>query len=780
MKNLFFRLLNAQDEESVTKLINNNSQTFAQKNWFPVDNNDNNFGLIESQGKNPERALIEKITNAIDAVLIRECKARKIDPESSSAPKSIKQALELFFKIENGDLNSITKEKKDKLASLIYVVAENFKDKRANFYLIDKGEGQSPKKFKETFLKFGGNKSKTYFVHGRFGTGSFGVLPNCGDNKYQLILSKSFLDESNLYGSWGWTLIRKNRSQDVQTKHAWYEYLTNDGEIFEFLEKDLAKSVKDCIKYSRLDLSSFSSGTVIKLYSYDLPYSSDVDRDLNRIFNRYLFAPALPFRILDAQTKSNVGPGKEVDGNLNRLKKNKEELEGPSIPTTKIQKVLLPKLGSVDIDIYIAKKRKNKKSFIESERISNNNECIFFIRNGQSHGEFSRQFLRDNLGLEYIAKDIAIYIDCSESPSVEFDDVFPPTRDSMRENRHRIAVEAIIKNELKNNEFLKEFNMKRRSEAIAESIEKTKDFETFINDLLSIDPAFRKLLTGPLRISDLSAIGTGTETNYEGRNFPTFLKIKDNEIKSDGYKSIPINTYARIILETDAKNDYLYRDADKGELLFDFKGRVGSYKLYNGRLTLKVLPPELTDKLINTEEKITITLTRAYDEPLSQEIIIKYTEPEVSINNPTQPPPTTKTKQLALPKPNTYSKQAWLDLGYEENDACELVVEKDESETAYILKEVNMNADFSGFKDYLKSQSISQRKIEEMKNQFIQALYISAIVVHKDFSTDHSYKRDEVRTVLTQLGRSLPFILFTMQKRWLKEIILPEEENSKE
>lgn len=769
-KSLGIQLLQAQSEDEVTEIIRTNPSVFEQENWLPIDDRPDNFGLVEAQGRNPEKALIEKITNAIDAVLIKECKERQIQPESDQAPRTIKEALELFFNIEDGDLSSLSKDKRDQLASLIYVVAENLEDRHANFYILDKGEGQNPNNFKKTFLKFGGNKAKTYFVHGRFGTGSFGVLPNAGENKYQLIISRNFKDGAD--GLWGWTLVRKNRSKDVQTKHAWYEYITNKGEIYSFLEKDLAALLRETFNYERIDIPNFSYGTIIKLYNYDLANSSDVDRDLFKIFNRYLPIPALPFRILDTQVKGNVGPGKEVEGNLNRLRKNKEELEGEG--KLQIQKAFLSKLGYVDIDVYIAKRKEGKKSYIESERLATNDEAVFFIRNGQSHGELSRQFVRDDLGLEYIAKDIAIYIDCTNTPSVDFDDIFPPTRDALRENRHRRVLQETLRKELKDFEALKDINLARRSEIIAESIEKTKDFETFINDLYRLDPMFKKLLTGPLRISDLSTKGGFVEKPYEGNIFPTFLKINDNEIKNNGYKSIPTNSFVRVVLETDAQNDYLYRENDRGKLLFDYTGEVGSYKLYNGKLTLKILPPK--NKQPKDSDLLRITLTRPYDEPLIQEFQVKYTPPITKNTIVSPPPPPPKLNQLAIPKPNIYTKEKWRELGYNEEDVCELSVERDQQNNHYILKEVNMNADFSNFKEYLQLQGVmSERKAKEMKDQFLQAIYISTLVVHKNFSGDHSYKRESVNMTLSQLGHCLPFILFTLQKKWLKGLELEAE-----
>lgn len=763
MFDLCLKILRAGNEDEITSIIKNSPEIFNKDNWHPLDDKENNFGEIEAQGRNPERALVEKITNGIDAILMKECRDRGIDPESTDAPKSINEALDLFFDIEDGDLSSIPEDKKDRLASLIYVVAENLHNRIANFYIFDKGEGQNPEKFKETFLKIGGNKAKTYFVHGRFGTGSFGVLPNCGDNKYQLIISKRGVKGEN--GLWGWTIIRKNRPVDLLSKHAWYEYFCPNGQIASFDKDDLSQIIKESINYERLDLPDFKHGTLLKLYTYDLTNSSDIDRDLNKSFNRHLFSPALPFRILDAQVKGNVGPGKEVDGNINRLRKNKLELQDNE--KLQIQKVLLPKLGYIDINIYIAKRNPGKKSFIESEKIATNEEAIFFIRNGQSHGEFTRQFIRDDLGLEDIARDIAVYIDCTNTPPAEFDDVFPPTRDSLRENRHRLAVEQTLRNELKNFEALKIINMKRRSEVISENIEKTKDFETFINDLFNIDPAFRKLLKGQLQIPDLSSKGDQFEREYLGKYFPTFLLIKDKEIKEKGYKSIPVNSFVRVVFETDVKNDYLFRDIEKGELQFNFNGLVGSYKLYNGRLTLKIVPPKKAE--INSEEKFNIIMTRPHDSSLTQEFKIRYIPAIKPGNNPPPPPPPPRNNKLNLPKLDILTKKEWVS-DYDENDLCEFVIEKNIVNNSYMLNGIRINGDFPPFYEYLKSQNLSQRKIKQMKDQFIQATYISAISVHKDFALDHSYKRETVRTVMTQLGKSLPFILFTMQKKWLKEI----------
>ena len=89
MKQLFKELYFAQTEEEVDKVINKHPDIFQQENWYPLGGNENNFGVIENQQSNPIAALIEKITNSIDAVLIKKCWQVGINPKSGQAPKNL-------------------------------------------------------------------------------------------------------------------------------------------------------------------------------------------------------------------------------------------------------------------------------------------------------------------------------------------------------------------------------------------------------------------------------------------------------------------------------------------------------------------------------------------------------------------------------------------------------------------------------------------------------------------------------------------------------------------
>jgi hypothetical protein len=83
---LFEKLFNAQTEDEVDQIIAENSETVKDENWHPLGGDEKMFGIVRGQQSNPIAALVEKVTNSIDALLTRKCYEAGIDPESSEAP----------------------------------------------------------------------------------------------------------------------------------------------------------------------------------------------------------------------------------------------------------------------------------------------------------------------------------------------------------------------------------------------------------------------------------------------------------------------------------------------------------------------------------------------------------------------------------------------------------------------------------------------------------------------------------------------------------------------
>jgi len=87
MKNIFFQLLSFKTEEEVSYFINNNEIFKDRADWKVLGKIENNKGTIESQGNNPIKALVEKITNSIDAILMKECYKKKHRSKISNRSK---------------------------------------------------------------------------------------------------------------------------------------------------------------------------------------------------------------------------------------------------------------------------------------------------------------------------------------------------------------------------------------------------------------------------------------------------------------------------------------------------------------------------------------------------------------------------------------------------------------------------------------------------------------------------------------------------------------------
>ena len=233
LKQLFEELYFAKTEDEIDKVIEAHPDIFIQENWCPLGRNENNFGVIENQQSSPIAALIEKITNSIDAVLMKKCLEAGIDPKSDQAPKSMEEAKAKFFEnYKNWDLSSFRKQQ----AESIQIIADG---PRLNTSLIiyDDGEGQSPEKFEDTFLSLlSGNKNEIHFVQGKYNMGGSGAIVFCGKKRYQLIGSKRYDDT----GDFGFTLIREHplsKEEERIKKNTWYEYLERLMEKFQLFKR---------------------------------------------------------------------------------------------------------------------------------------------------------------------------------------------------------------------------------------------------------------------------------------------------------------------------------------------------------------------------------------------------------------------------------------------------------------------------------------------------------------------------------------------------------------
>ena len=387
IRQLFDKLYFAQTEDNADKIINAHPGIFKPENWHPLGGNENNFGVIENQQSAPIAALIEKITNSIDAVLMKKCLETGINPTSNQAPQSMDEARTRFF--PNHGKWDLAKFRNQQAES-IQILADGPR-RNTSLIIYDNGEGQHPEEFENTFLSLlSGNKNEIHFVQGKYNMGGSGAIVFCGKKRYQLIGSKRY-DNT---GEFGFTLIREHplsKAEEGTKKNTWYEYLKIDGQIpsFQADQQDLG-----------LFNRQFTTGTIIKLYSYDLPTGiSDISRDLNQSINEYLFEPVLPVYTIEKEERY---PKSSLRRGLYGLKRRLEQEDNKYIEESFSLDFDDELFGQMKATCYVFKTKINDRSVKETKEtiqreFFKNNMSVLFSVNGQTHGHYTSGFITQSL-----------------------------------------------------------------------------------------------------------------------------------------------------------------------------------------------------------------------------------------------------------------------------------------------------------------------------------------------------------------------------------------------
>ena len=127
-KEILLKLIKATTQEEVTDLIESHP-FFRNCKWRNYGDQANNGGTIKAQSPDPIGALVEKITNGIDALLIRMCLEAKIDPTSSGAPQTQNEAIRKFFGDNVADFTLSDKDVREIASKTNRVFSEGTREK---------------------------------------------------------------------------------------------------------------------------------------------------------------------------------------------------------------------------------------------------------------------------------------------------------------------------------------------------------------------------------------------------------------------------------------------------------------------------------------------------------------------------------------------------------------------------------------------------------------------------------------------------------------------------
>lgn len=572
MRELFTRLLLAGTEDEVQAILDAQGLTTDESRWTPYGDNESFYGVVENQQAHPVPALVEKVTNGIDAILERKVLQDGIDIRSDRAPCSVQEALDRYFPDHrNWDISDARRRQSRELQ----IVASGPR-RDTSLLVYDNGVGQAPADFPKTFLSLlRGNKNDVHFVQGKYNMGGAGAIAFCGDRRFQLVASKRYDGSQPL----GFTLLRRHPpklAEAAKRKNTWYEYLVFDGAVgsVDIDELDIG-----------LDGRKFKTGSLLKLYSYRLPEGarSIISRDLNVSLNEFLFEPALPFLTVDNNERypDNKAPVTAVYGLKRRLEADAETVEArfSEISTTS-------EFGEFAITVYVFKARsrgegvKETKAYIRREYFKNDMTVLFSL-NGQVHGSYSSEFVTRALKMPLLKEYMLVHVDCSKLNLEVRDELFMASRDRLKAGDKADAIRKHLREMLLNSE-LKEIAKRRKASLNVDN----EDAGQMLRELtrnLAMSEAMTKILRQTFDLSDRRQ-GTapkedrreGDRTRREPRDAPPFdpqrypstFRAKGGDGREGGIKlyALPKGGNRTIAFSTDVENDYFDRTDDPGHL----------------------------------------------------------------------------------------------------------------------------------------------------------------------------------------------------------------------
>ncbi|MEM9423952.1 MAG: hypothetical protein AAF975_04085, partial [Spirochaetota bacterium] len=498
-------LLKAVSTEDVVSILKQHN--FQDSDWFPYGGREKNWDTVSSQQTNGVGALTELITNSIDAVLSRKAYEAGIrDLSGDDAPKSMQEAVRRFYNVNEGKLSSLESEELTELAKESILIGIKRKRKRCTtptITVVDFGEGQKPECFEKTFLSLSEtNKEGIGFVQGKFNMGSTGSIPFCTESDvtkghYKLIASKR-------YGTpvWGWTMIKVSHVEEGR-KLPIVKFLKPKGIISQFESESIEAFGDDKV-------GIISQGSVIRLYDYDIGDGAhQVDFGLYEALTLNLLDCALPVRLYDFDAQPIDGKGSLRE-------------KGIAVRTFSGMNVMLHAdiVDAANQDAVIQNEKPDKKTteFVHLVKEYDNDELgtiriiatgmselpnafkgnkkrVFYTINGQTHAAENASFFNTkDVCLGDLQHHLIVNIECEAMDKTALSAIFSGNREQAKKNRLFRALESKVKQYLKSDSKLKEYQNIIRLRRASEIIEDDQETKKLLSDLIAEDPAIKELL----------------------------------------------------------------------------------------------------------------------------------------------------------------------------------------------------------------------------------------------------------------------------------------------
>ena len=260
------------------------------KNWKFVGGSESNGSQINIL-KYGEKGLVERVTNAIDAVIEKQKEENGL-VSPPTAESVIKKAFPKYYdnRIKIAENLSNASYSHEAENCVVLAINDCSKSNKPTFDILDKGTGIEGERFKDTILSLNkGNKlasDKSYLI-GAFGQGG----------STSLAFATATIIISKFNNKYYFTVVKKVDLDDY--KNACYVYLTIDEKIPEIDGKD-----DDIYDDYINDYLSSESGTFVRMVETDISKQfrdNEVTKPgmLHDYLNSELFNVGLPVKVIE-------------------------------------------------------------------------------------------------------------------------------------------------------------------------------------------------------------------------------------------------------------------------------------------------------------------------------------------------------------------------------------------------------------------------------------------------------------------------------------------------
>jgi hypothetical protein len=533
--------------------------------WLPLGAKEGNFGLVNI-GSDPGFAFIERITNALDAVIDEA--ARHAAPAVVAQLRSPRAAVAALFAIPEGRAIHLAPERGERLArDVVVTIGDGTVHARPLLEVRDNGTGLTPDAMPATILNLAGsNKIAKPYLAGAYGQGGSTTFAFSPDGT--IVASAS--DDSAV----GVTFVRYCELDARKNKNGRYEYLCRPSGAG--------------VGHIPRAAVTFARGTLVRHFDYDLAaYAGDArlpERSLLALAQTALFDPVLPFTIVE--NRKRFWPARLDTADNEQLfapntpdAPESAEPAAPAAITYAGRFARLQRAGDAAVE-YAQSVR------IPLEPIGANNIAIahywvlaqadallhpdprhpiVMTNFGQTHGVEDRRMIVDALRLPFLKNELVVQIELDGlSPGVKRE-LFSTTRDRLKRGSRYTALIAAIVEALGDDPHLQAANTRRRLRLL-EQQQKT-DHKKLRRRFAELIEKFRPgNEAAAQRSADGSdgSVGGGGSTAAGGVDdpaaeplptlaHPTFLRIR----RSDGPLNLRRARRTALVVESDAPNGYL-------------------------------------------------------------------------------------------------------------------------------------------------------------------------------------------------------------------------------